>query len=331
MERYLILEDGTVFIGQAFGYQSVVSGTLKIYTGAQGYQEVMTSPNNEETIVIYAYPSIGNSGINIEDDQSLQGGCSGVIVRQYSMTPSHWRSKKSLEEAMILNKIPGITDIDTRRLVRYIRQNNIKTAIISDTLESSKSSDEKPSIKHINGTYQVQGKGPRVTILDFGVNQTMIQNLMNHQCHITVLPYTSSIETIAATYPDGILLSNGSLVNEVQDNHIEAIKSNFKSIPILGLGLGAHLLLGVLPENRMFDSSQTTAMKPQLVKSLYGGFKAIDEHVMTLEKDLNTDVTLAYKYSYQSIYGYDYEESDPRTESIIQTFIENMKQEKEQH
>ncbi|MEG0328417.1 MAG: carbamoyl phosphate synthase small subunit [Erysipelothrix sp.] len=331
MERYLILEDGTVFRGKAFGHQMEVTGTLKIYTGAQGYQEVMTSPNNQDNIVIYTYPSVGNSGINIEDNQSLQGGCLGIIVRHYSINPSHWRSKKSLEEVMLLNKIPGITDIDTRMLVRYIRKNNIKTAIISDTLEPSKSYDSKPNHIHINGTYQVQGRGPRVTILDLGVNQTLIQNLMNQQCHISVLPYTSSIETIAATYPDGILLSNGSLVNEIHDNHIEAIKSNFNSIPIIGLGLGAHLLLGVLPENKMFDSSQTTTMKPQLVKSLYGGFKVLDEHVLALEKDLNTDVTLAYKYSYQPIYGYDYEESDPRTESIIQTFIENMKQEKEQY
>lgn len=330
MERYLILEDGTVFKGLAFGYSANAAGYLKINTSMQGYQELMTSPCNQGMILINAYPSIGNSGINIEDDQSLQMVCSGMVVCQYSDIPSHWRSRKSLEEAMILHKIPGISNIDTRMLVRYIRNNNIKKGYISDTLQDMGATSFKQNQEITYGTYQIQGKGPRVTILDFGINQKTIQDLMNFHCHITVLPFTSSIETIAASYPDGILLSNGSLENEIKDNHIETIKKTFNTLPIVGLGLGAHILLGTLPQNRLFSTSQTTAKSPQLVNALYGGLGVLDNHIIQLEKDLNTDVTLAYKYSYQAIYGYDYEESDPRTESIIETFVENMKQIKEQ-
>ncbi|QIK69122.1 carbamoyl phosphate synthase small subunit [Erysipelothrix sp. HDW6C] len=329
MERYLILEDGTVFTGKAFGAIQAQQGPIRIFTGAQGYQEVMTDPEMSNSLVLFTYPSIGNTGINLYDEASLTITCAGIIVREHVGKPSNWRTQMALETYMIQQGIPGIYGIDTRALTKHIREKGAMEAKLVDILDTQAFTKKAMVDVSTKSPYRIQGQGSHITVLDLGVTQSVIQSLTDRGCRVQILPFSSSAEDILATYPHGVLISNGPAIKE----DLESVKLELTKLvghtPILGLGLGAHLLAHTIPSNRTFLSQQTTNINPQIVTSNYGGLQSLDKKLLVLEQDLNTKVPLAFKYPYDSVYGYDYTETDPRTAVIMDAFIERIANTKE--
>ena len=122
MKRQLILEDGTIFIGEAFGADTNCVGEVVFNTGMTGYQEVLSDPSYCGQIVTLTYPLIGNYGINRDDFESITPAINGFIVKEVADFPSNWRNEQSLDEYFKIKNIPGIAGIDTRKLTRIIRQ-----------------------------------------------------------------------------------------------------------------------------------------------------------------------------------------------------------------
>src|SRR3954452_4875479 len=122
MKKKLILEDGTIFIGEAFGSETSSTGEVVFNTGMTGYQEILSDPSYCGQIVTLTYPLIGNYGINRDDFESITPAINGFIVKEVADFPSNWRNEQSLDEYLKMKGIPGISGVDTRKLTRIIRQ-----------------------------------------------------------------------------------------------------------------------------------------------------------------------------------------------------------------
>ena len=149
----LLLADGTLLEGKAFGYKGSVVGEVVFNTGITGYQEIITDPSYYGQLVVFTYPEIGNTGVNQDDNESENISVKGVIVRQYAESPSSWRSTSSLEEWFVKQKIVGIHGVDTRSLVRHLRKFGSMNGIITN--------EEKLSIiqlqERLNNSNKMEG------------------------------------------------------------------------------------------------------------------------------------------------------------------------------
>lgn len=250
MKRQLVLENGEVFIGESFGAAVAKSGEVVFHTGMTGYQEVITDLSNGGHIVTMTSPLIGNSGFNRDDFESITPAIHGLIVKEYEKEPSHWRSHNSLDSYLKEQGIPGLAGIDTRKLTRLIRtEGALRGKICSldedvDTVISElKKSEEQNFAKQVSTKqpYRLPGKGYRVVVVDFGVNHTILQQLVQRSCDVVVVPYDSTIEDVLSYKPDGILLSNGPGNPESLPHAIEMIQQLLGKVPLFGIGLGHQL------------------------------------------------------------------------------------------
>jgi len=251
MKRKLVLEDGTVFVGEAFGSEIGSIGEVVFHTGMTGYQEVISDPSNYGQIITFSYPLIGNYGINRDDFESIQPVIKGVVVKESSDFPSNWRSNMSLDEFLTLKKIPGIAGIDTRMLTRLIRdKGTLKGAICgyeenTETVLSQLQSDTIPqdAVKQVSATkpFPSPGRGKSVVVVDFGVKHGILRELTKRGCDITVVPYHTSAEEIISLKPDGVLLSNGPGNPEHILEVSEMIQKIQQQFPLFGIGLGHQL------------------------------------------------------------------------------------------
>jgi len=253
MKAYLILEDGSKFEGKLFGAVKDTIGEVVFNTGMTGYQEVLTDPSYAGQIVVMTYPLIGNYGINGEDFESYKPHVKGFIVREACMEPSNWRSDKTLHEYLKENDIVGLEGIDTRTLTKILREKGTMVGVITtDQNISQDKVDElfkKFSMRDVvlevtaKEPYKIEGSGPRVAVLDYGIKQNILRMLKQRGCDITVFPATSGFHEIASINPDGILLSNGPGDPKVLIEGIEVIKKliDLKK-PIFGICLGHQLL-----------------------------------------------------------------------------------------
>lgn len=247
-KRQLILEDGKVFTGVAFGGEANKIGEVIFNTGMTGYQEVLSDPNYFGNIAVMTYPTIGNYGINRDDFESSIPFISGMIVKEVANYPSNFRSEETLDDYLKQYNIPGIAGIDTRALTRYIRENGMMKGIIVDetvSVEEAKQmlenhEDEQIPVHttSVSKPYIVPGDGPRVVVIDLGMKHTILHELMKRGMHVTVVPYDYSVESILRFKPDGILISNGPGNPEDIKGTIEAVKQLTEIVPIFGIGLG---------------------------------------------------------------------------------------------
>lgn len=206
MKARLILEDGTVFNGKAFGYLEESVGEVVFNTSMTGYGEVLTDPSYYGQIVTMTYPLIGNYGINLEDVQSKNVCVKGFIVREKSDTPNNFRNEMSLDVYLKQNKIIGLEGIDTRALTKILRNEGTMRGIITidenATLESV-----QPKLDKFDNTYAVydvsrkekeyyQGSGAKVAVMDYGVKQNIIDNFVQRGCDVTVYPATTTAEEV---------------------------------------------------------------------------------------------------------------------------------------
>ena len=255
----LALEDGRIFEGMAFGVPGEHCGEVVFNTGMTGYQEVLTDPSYEGQIVVMTYPLIGNYGINDEDSESRSIWLEGFVVKELCRKPSNWRSEKDLESFLKDHNIMGIEGIDTRALTRHIREAGAMRAVIStvdhDTsslVAKAKASPDLIGRDLVKGVtckkpYVVNGSdGPHVIVLDFGVKYSILDQLHDVGCRITVVPADTTVSEIMRLHPDGVLLSNGPGDPAAVTYAIDTIREliDVGTIPIFGICLG-HQLLGL--------------------------------------------------------------------------------------
>lgn len=269
----LALEDGTVFAGFSFGAKGTCHGEVVFNTSMTGYQEILTDPSYRGQIITMTYPEIGNYGVNEEDVESRALHLSGYIVRNVSRVASNFRSQATLGEYLEKNDVVGISDIDTRALVRKIRSLGAMRGVISSEelddaklVEMAKSSPGlvgRDLVKEVLPDQPVNWEShlskwwdartnapapvnpaenaPHVVALDFGMKWNISRHLFNQGCRVTVLPGTATAEQIRELAPDGIFLSNGPGDPEPVEYAINTIKEMLGSIPMFGICLGHQL------------------------------------------------------------------------------------------
>ena len=269
MKAALALADGRVFYGHAFGASGEISGEVVFNTSMSGYQEILTDPSYRGEIVTMTYPLIGNCGINHEDVESSRPHLAGFVVKEACDIPSNWRSEMSLDAYLKKNNIIGLAGIDTRALVRHIRDKGAQTGVLSTVDMDSDSlvakANAAPSIVGQDlvqqvtcekcydwkeGTWSLENgyehdHGPvrfKVVAYDFGIKRNILRNLVNKGCAVTVVPATASAEEVLAMHPDGVFLSNGPGDPEPISYAQENIRKLLGKVPVFGICLGHQLL-----------------------------------------------------------------------------------------
>ncbi|WP_042471759.1 carbamoyl phosphate synthase small subunit [Bacillus ndiopicus] len=252
-KRLLILEDGTVFNGIAFGSDKASQGEVVFTTGMTGYQETLSDPSFYGQIVTLTYPLIGNYGINRDDFEGITPAIRGFVVRELEEHPSNFRCDMTLNDYLKSQDIPGIEGIDTRKLTRIIRSKGAVRAILTAANEEVNVEDivaqlqATPLITHHvrevspKAAYPSPGRGKRVVVIDFGMKHGILRELNKRDCDVLVVPYNTSAEQILAWHPDGIMLSNGPGNPADVTEGIETIKNLIGQVPIFGICLGHQL------------------------------------------------------------------------------------------
>ena len=266
----LALEDGTVFWGKSIGSIGQTVGEVVFNTAMTGYQEILTDPSYCQQIVALTYPHIGNTGINIVDQESSNVYASGLIIRDLPLAYSNWRSEMSLDNYLSTNNIVAIANIDTRALTRHLRINGaLKGCIMAyDSVDSNaavQKAKEFPGLKNMdlakvvstsktysfnqgsfdieNATFKKSVSKFKVAVYDYGVKKNILRMLVDRGCELTVYNAQTPLEEVLENNPDGVFLSNGPGDPEPCDYAISNIKKLLeKGMPIFGICLGHQLL-----------------------------------------------------------------------------------------
>ncbi len=273
MQAILALEDGRIFKGKGFGAQGECYGEVVFNTSITGYQEIFTDPSYAGQIVVLTNPEIGNYGTNDDDNEATRPYIEGLIVREFSRISSNWRSQQVADEYLERYRIPVLADIDTRALVRHLRDHGVMRGVIS-TIETDvdKLIAKARSIPKMDGTdlakvvstkqryvwdtgersiepTEVVGvKEPEpqhhVVAYDFGIKHNILRKLVSGCCRVTVVPAETNAEDVLALKPDGVFLSNGPGDPEPCTYAQENIRRLMGRVPIFGICLG-HQLVGL--------------------------------------------------------------------------------------
>ncbi|MGG1678780.1 carbamoyl phosphate synthase small subunit [Neobacillus sp. NRS-1170] len=251
MKAQLILEDGTIFIGEGFGSHMDTFGEVVFNTGMTGYQEILSDPSYCGQIVMLTYPLIGNYGINRDDFESINPAVKGFIVKEAADFPSNWRSEFTIDEYFKMKKIPGIAGIDTRKLARIIRKTGtLKGAICSiendadevlRKLRQTRLPIDQVRRVSTKNAYPSPGRGKRIVLVDFGMKHGILRELNKRGCDVVVVPYHTTAEEILQLRPDGIMLSNGPGDPKDVPEGIHMIKEVLGKVPLFGICLGHQL------------------------------------------------------------------------------------------
>ena len=265
----LLLKDGTIFSGRAFGAAGEACAEVVFNTSLSGYQEVLSDPSYAGQMVMMTYPHIGNYGINDADNESRRCFLSAFIVKEYCAYPSSWRSQIDLAEFMAENGVIGLEGVDTRALTRHIREAGAMPGIISTEdfdPESLKTKLEQwPGIEGVNlvagvtaeegyewrqATWDLKNgyrddsrNEKRVVVYDFGVKYNILRLLKNVGCRVSVVPAGTPASEVLALKPDGLFLSNGPGDPSALSEIVAEIKKLIGKLPICGICLG-HQILG---------------------------------------------------------------------------------------
>lgn len=254
----ILLADGTIFYGKAVGgKQGSAFGEVCFNTGMTGYQEIFTDPSYYGQLMVTTNAHIGNYGINNEEIESEGIKIAGLICRNFSYHYSRPAADDSLEAFLDKNKLLAISDVDTRALVNYIRDNGAMNAVITtevDNIEELKKELSKvPDMEGLELASKVSTKEPycvgseqatyRISALDIGIKKNILRNLAERDCYIKVFPYDASFSELAAFKPDGYFLSNGPGDPEPLHSAIEVTKEIIESgYPLFGICLGHQVI-----------------------------------------------------------------------------------------
>ncbi len=279
----LVLEDGSVYTGRAFGAKTEAVFELVFNTSMTGYQEIITDPSYRGQAVLFTVPHIGNVGINLEDDESLKPQVSGVVIRSLSPNVSNWRAQTDLSSWLAEHGVPGISGVDTRALTRKLRDGGTMKAAIStkgtpaDTLlkmarewpgldgrdmvkevtcaeayhwvgdEGQKKWVERvpgDPIGQLEAEKRRSGELYNIIAYDFGIKENILRHLASYGANVTVVPADTTAEEVLALNPDGVFLSNGPGDPAGLPYAVEAVRGLIESgVPVFGICLG-HQLIG---------------------------------------------------------------------------------------
>ena len=266
-EALLLLEDGTVFKGKAFGATATAVGELVFNTAMTGYQEMLTDPAYAGQLITMTYPIAGSYGINSLDDESEKIHAFGLIVHDLCTRPSHSDSEKTLDQWLAEQGVPGIYGLDTRRITRKIRnQGTAKCLISTEGISISRAreifdeSELRGDLMKESGTCEIMivepaavagtggtadGSTPlNVAVLDFGAKQSTLDCLCERNCRLTLYPYGTAAEDILAADHDGIFLTSGPGDPEQATEAIEEVRKliSGSDLPMFGICLGHQVL-----------------------------------------------------------------------------------------
>lgn len=252
MDRYIVLENGMVFKGKAFGADKEVIAEVVFTTGMTAYLETLTDPSYYGQAIIQTFPLIGNYGVIPEDAESRTNGAWAYIVREWCREPSNFRSRGDIDAYLKKAGIPGVYGVDTRALTRIIREKGVMNGAVTsdpksvdmDKLKAYRVSGAVPAMSTKTRESTKSDNGQRhVVLMDFGIKENIRRLLLRLGCNVTLVPHDTKTEEIIAMKPDGIMLSNGP--GDPKDNTavIEELKKLSKSgIPIFGICLGHQLM-----------------------------------------------------------------------------------------
>lgn len=255
----LVLEDGTTFYGKAIGKIGTTTGEIGFNTGMTGYQEIFTDPSYYGQIVVMATAHIGNYGVHKDEIESDAIMIAGLVTKNFSNTFSRASASGSLENYMLENEKVGISDIDTRALVRHIRSKGVMNAIISsDNLNIDDLKEQLKKVPSMNGLelsskvctqapYEVKPENPicRISVVDFGIKKNIVRCLVERGAHVKVFPMHATKSELDAFNPDGYMLSNGPGDPSAMADSIKLVGELVNGDkPIFGICLG-HQLLGL--------------------------------------------------------------------------------------
>ncbi len=266
----LILEDGTIFHGKAIGKIGTTTGEIAFNTGMTGYQEVFTDPSYYGQILVMTTSHIGNYGVHDEEVESDAMMIAGLVTKKFSETFSRASASGSMENLMQQNEKVGISDVDTRALVRHIRSKGAMNAIISSDYTSiedlkaqlaqvpSMSGLELSSKVCTKEAYEVKPENPicKISVVDFGIKKNIVRCLVERGAHVKVFPMHTTLAELDSFQPDGYMLSNGPGDPGVMADSIQLVKEiSNAGKPVFGICLG-HQLLGLslgLKTEKMFN------------------------------------------------------------------------------
>ncbi len=278
----LALEDGRVFRGRAWGADGERTGEIVFNTSMMGYQEILTDPSYAGQIVTMTYPLIGNYGANGDDIESRRPFAEGLVVREFSEVESNWRSRMSLDDYLVANGIVGLSEIDTRALVRHIREKGAMRACLSsidgdeasligkarsapsmtgrnlvdvvtcgDRYEWPNPALDAPAAAHTldpllavreSLASRAGSETFRVVAYDFGIKYYILRYLEAFGCKVTVVPARTSAEDVLALSPDGVFLSNGPGDPSALSEIVATIRQLIGRVPLFGICLGHQIL-----------------------------------------------------------------------------------------
>lgn len=253
-DKKLILEDGSEYYGYGFGADVEKITEIVFNTSPVGYQEIVSDPSYTYQTVVMAYPLIGNYGIAADDFETRIPTIGGLVVRDYNDLPSNFRSAMTLSELMVKYQIPGIFGLDTRKLVRSIRDLGSRKALITsiDTplnegLEKIKAYQmPKDAVSVVSRKdkeqYLVQKAKYHVVAIDCGMKENIVRSLNKKGCKVTVMPWNTALEAVEALNPDGVFISNGPGDPTDVQPVIELIKGLKGKYPLFGICLGHQII-----------------------------------------------------------------------------------------
>ena len=272
----LVLADGTVFRGEALGFEGETTGEVVFNTAMSGYQEILTDPSYKGQIVLMTSTQIGNYGVSPEDDESRRIWAEGFIVREASHRMSNWRGRQSFEDYLLEHKIVSIQGIDTRALTRHLREKGSQIGVISHVnlneealcakAQAAPSIVGRDLVKEVTCDSSYPWKEGSVTwysnrngfsplkafpsssftvvVMDFGVKHHILRSLVDVGCSVQVVPASTNADHIRDLQPDGLFLSNGPGDPEGVPYAVDTVKALLGWKPIFGICLG-HQILGL--------------------------------------------------------------------------------------
>ncbi|HEX5002187.1 MAG TPA: glutamine-hydrolyzing carbamoyl-phosphate synthase small subunit [Bacteroidia bacterium] len=253
----LLLADGTIFYGKSAGKVGIATGEICFNTGMTGYQEVFTDPSYQGQLLVATNVHIGNYGIRHDESESASIKIAGMICRNFSLQYSRKSADQSLNDYFIEQNLVAISDIDTRALVRHIRDKGAMNALISseesDITKLKAILAKVPSMAGLELSSKVSVKKPyffgdpsaslKVAVMDEGVKTNTLRCLSDRGCYVQVFPYNTSFEEMNAWEPDGFLISNGPGDPAVMPEVVQTVKDILaNNKPVFGICLGHQLL-----------------------------------------------------------------------------------------